>query len=111
MKLALNFRQRTNLRFQGLIVLALDLELGLELFDLKVEARDLYAKFLNVGGSGLARWRLRTGIWIAGRISRVGWSLAGGILLAERAARRGESWNESFRKCARPCGFGRLRGW
>ena len=39
-----------DLGFEGLVVLALDLELGLEFFHQHFEAGDFDAKFLDVGG-------------------------------------------------------------
>ena len=40
-------------QFEGLIVLALDLELGLQFFDQQFEARDFGFEFLDIGGTGL----------------------------------------------------------
>ena len=41
------------MQFEGLVVLALDLEFGLEFFDQKFQARDFCFQFLDVGGAGL----------------------------------------------------------
>jgi len=43
------FGDGTDLRLQGLVVLAFDLEFGLEFFDEEVEVSDLHAEFLDVG--------------------------------------------------------------
>ena len=42
------------MEFQRLIVLALDLELGLQFFDEEFETRDFRPEFLDVAGCG--RW-------------------------------------------------------
>jgi len=52
--------------FEGLVVLALDLEFGLQFLDQKFEDGNLRAEFVNVGG-GCGRamcrwWRLRRGV-------------------------------------------------
>jgi hypothetical protein len=48
-----------NLEFEGLGVLALDLELGLEFFDEQLEAGDFASQLLDVGGAGgRTRWCL-----------------------------------------------------
>src|SRR5215471_1436257 len=52
------FGDGTDLRLQGLVVLALDLEFGLELLDQEVEARDLEAQLLDVSGSRRTRSRI-----------------------------------------------------
>ena len=41
------------MEFKGLVVLALDLEFGLQFLDKEFEARDLGFEFLDVGGAGL----------------------------------------------------------
>lgn len=45
--------QGFDVEFEGLIVLALDLEFGLEFFDEQLQARNLGFKFLDVGAAGL----------------------------------------------------------
>lgn len=62
------------MEFEGLIVLALDLEFGLELFNQEFEAGNFHAEFLDVGGGaygtrrrgldrpGIVGERLRDGI-------------------------------------------------
>jgi len=55
--------------FEGLVVLALDLEFGLQFLDQQFQARDFSFQFLDVGGAGLRavrsshieimRWRMR----------------------------------------------------
>jgi len=61
-----------DLGFQGLVVLAFDLEFGLELLDEQFEARDFGAKFLSVAAGyragGSVNWRLR---WLAGMLARM----------------------------------------
>jgi hypothetical protein len=60
------------LGFEGLVVLALDLELGLEFLDQEFEARDFGAEFQGVGGDLTLTWRLR----LSGVVKRsgvVGW--------------------------------------
>jgi len=47
------------LGFEGLIVLALDLQLGLEFFDQEFEARDFGAEFQGVGWDLTLTWRVR----------------------------------------------------
>lgn len=60
------------MKFEGLVVLALDLEFGLKFFDKELEARNFHPEFLSVGGSangarrsGLhgGRGMLRDGRW------------------------------------------------
>ena len=46
------FGEGADLGFQGLIVLALDLEFGLEFLYEEIEMGDLHAEFLDVGGWG-----------------------------------------------------------
>ena len=46
----LGIGESADLGFQGLVVLALDLEFGLEFFNEKIEVSDLHAEFLDVGG-------------------------------------------------------------
>ena len=65
--------------FQGLVVLAFDLEFGLELLDEQFESRDFGAKFLSVAAGyragGRVNWRLR---WLAGVLARMllrGWEI------------------------------------
>ena len=41
------------MEFEGLVVLALDLEFGLEFFDEEFEARNFGFEFLDVGGASL----------------------------------------------------------
>jgi hypothetical protein len=41
------------MEFEGLVVLALDLEFGLQLLDEKFEARNFGFEFLDVGGASL----------------------------------------------------------
>jgi hypothetical protein len=55
-----------NLRFERLIVLALDLQFGLEFLDQQVQVRNLDAQLLNVRGRGSRpnRWIYR--LWRAG---------------------------------------------
>ena len=48
--------------FKGLVVLALDLELGLEFFDEELEARNFGAEFLCVGAGNGTGWGLLTGL-------------------------------------------------
>ena len=55
-----------NLCFQSLIVLALDLQLGLEFLDEQVEMRNFDAQLLNVGGRGSWPDRWIYGLWRAG---------------------------------------------
>ena len=43
-----NFRERTNLRFQSLVVLPLDLQFRLELLHEQIQVSDLDAKLLDV---------------------------------------------------------------
>ena len=51
-----DLRQSADVEFKSLIVLALDLEFGLELLNQEFEARDFDAEFLNFrGGGGGAR--------------------------------------------------------
>jgi hypothetical protein len=56
-----------------LVVLAFDLEFGLELLDEQFESRDFGAKFLSVAAGyragGRVNWRLR---WLAGMNRMVG---------------------------------------
>ena len=47
--LLLGAGQVLELGFEGLVVLALDLEFGLELFDQEIEARDFGAQLKDVG--------------------------------------------------------------
>ena len=48
-----------DLLLEGLVVLALDLEFGLQLFDEELEAGDFATKFLHVGGARRrTRWCL-----------------------------------------------------
>jgi hypothetical protein len=55
-----------DLGFEGLVVLALDLELGLELFNEQLETRDFGAKFLGVvAGDGAELGRR---LWLRGRV-------------------------------------------
>ena len=51
--------QVVDLGFQGLVVLALDLEFGLEFLYEEFEARDFGAEFLGVATGYRARWSLR----------------------------------------------------
>src|SRR5882724_4921497 len=53
------FGDGTDLRLQGLVVLAFDLQLGLKFFDEEIEMGDLHAELLDVGwrGWGTLRWR------------------------------------------------------
>ena len=44
------------LSFERLVVLAFDLKLGLEFFDLKIETRDLGAQFRKVGADWSLLW-------------------------------------------------------
>ena len=64
--------------FQGLVVLAFDLEFGLELLDEQFESRDFGAKFLSVAAGyragGRVNWRLR---WLAGMNGLIGVLLRG----------------------------------
>jgi hypothetical protein len=104
-----------DLGFEGLVVLAFDLEFGLEFFDEEVEAGDFEAKFLDVGGSGGAcggivpenRGRILRGIgvglcegrgWV--RLGERGW-IGGGrnCALAEWGGRAG---SESVGECVGP---------
>ena len=96
-----------------MVVLALDLEFGLEFFDEEFEARDFSFEFLDVGGAGLRAVR-RGHVEIVGR--RVG--IGSGVLLGLRRGRnvrervRGRS--KSIGERARPGGFGarvRAGGW
>ena len=48
-----------DVEFQGLVVLAFDLEFGLEFFDQEFEARDFSAEFVNVGGGRAGAMSLR----------------------------------------------------
>jgi hypothetical protein len=65
-----------DLGFEGLVVLALDLEFGLEFLDEQVEARDFHTEFVQVS---------RTGGWAPGRQ---------GLGLLRNL---GESWRRFFR--------------
>ena len=64
--------------FQRLVVLAFDLEFGLELLDQQFESRDFGAKFLSVAAGyradGRVNWRLRR---LAGMNGLVGMLLRG----------------------------------
>ena len=60
------------LLLEGLVVLALDLEFGLEFFDQEFEARDFGAKFQGVGWDLTLTRRLRLG-GIVERARVVGW--------------------------------------
>lgn len=101
------------MEFEGLVVLALDLEFGLEFFDEKFEARDFGFEFLDVGGAGLRA--IGSGyVEIVGR--RIG--IGTGVLLGLRRGRNVRKgvrlWRESVRESARPGGFGarvRVRDW
>ena len=96
-----------------MVVLALDLEFGLEFFDEKFEARDFGFEFLDVGGAGLRA--IGSGyVEIVGR--RIG--IGTGVLLGLRRGRNVRKgvrlWRESVRESARPGGFGarvRVGGW
>ncbi len=44
-----------DLGFEGLVVLALDLQFGLELFHQEFEARDFDAKLVRIGAGGTRR--------------------------------------------------------
>jgi len=98
---------------EGLVVLALDLEFGLEFFDEEFEARDFSFEFLDVGGAGL--WAIGSGnVEIVGR--RVG--IGSGVLLGLRRGRnvreRVRMRSKSIGERARPGGFGarvRVGGW
>jgi len=60
--------------FEGLVVLALDLEFGLEFFDEEFEASDFGAEFQGVGWDLTLTWRLRLRLTgIAERAGIVGW--------------------------------------
>ena len=58
--------QGFDVEFEGLIVLAFDLELGLEFLDEKLEARDFSFEFLDVAGSGWRTNRLLREAWCRG---------------------------------------------
>ena len=98
-----------------MVVLALDLEFGLEFFDEEFEARDFSFEFLDVGGAGL--WAIGSGnVEIVGR--RVG--IGSGVLLGLRRGRnvrervRMRMRSKSIGERARPGGFGarvRVGGW
>jgi hypothetical protein len=90
--------QVVDLGFQGLVVLAFDLQFGLELFDEQFESRDFGAKLLSVAAGyragGRVNWRLR---WLAGM-----------SVLARMLLRGWEIWRRSGwrRRGARREGFG-----
>ena len=46
------FGKGTDLRLQGLVVLAFDLQFGLQFFDEEIEVGDLHAELLDVGWRG-----------------------------------------------------------
>jgi len=77
------------LGFQGLVVLAFDLEFGLELLDEQFESRDFGAKFLSVAAGyragGRVNWRLR---WLACMSGLAG-------VLARMLLRGWEIWRRS----------------
>src|SRR4029077_19446539 len=64
-----NLRECAHVKLECLVVLAFDLQLGLQLFHQDFEARNLHAQFLYVGGSSSGartcclsgRWSLRRG--------------------------------------------------
>jgi hypothetical protein len=67
-----------DLGFQRLVVLAFDLEFGLELLDQQFESRDFGAKFLSVAAGYRAGGRVNGGLrWLAGMNGRVGVLLRG----------------------------------
>src|SRR5579871_4874369 len=82
-------RQRFGVLFEGLIVLALDLQFGLEFFDKELQAGDFAAKFLHVHGREVRAWSrgrcvvrcggclLREGIGQGARPRRIGWARFG----------------------------------
>lgn len=83
-----HFRERANLRFQCLVVLAFDLEFGLELLHQQVQVRNFNAELLNVRSCW--SWpMLRTR-----RVLRVVLRLLHGL-----------PWNESFRQGSWPRRF------
>jgi hypothetical protein len=59
-----------DLGFEGLVVLALDLEFGLELFNEQLETRYFGAKFLGVVAGDGAELRRRW--WLRGRVVLTG---------------------------------------
>lgn len=96
-----------------MVILALDLEFGLQFFDEEFEARDFSFELLDVGGAGL--WAIGScNVEIVGR--RVG--IWGGVLLGLRRGRnvgkRVRVRSKSIGERARPGGFGarvRVGGW
>src|SRR5260370_840782 len=88
-----HFCESANLRFKGLIVLALDLKFRLEFFHEQVQMGNLDAKLLDVGRCRSSPKR--------GRVC-----LLGIVLRLQRLPR-----GESFRKCSWPGRFGRGRSW
>ena len=82
------------LGFEGLVVLALDLEFGLEFLDQEIEARDFGAK-ANAVVCGGAGWWLR----LRKRLSRVGGGW-GGVLRWSRGLRR-SGWRKKGLGCER----------
>ena len=88
-----HFRESANLRFKGLIVLALDLKFRLEFFHEQVQMGNLDAKLLDVGRCRSSPDRSRVGLL---RI----------VVWLQRL-----SWSEGFRKGSWPGRFGRGRSW
>ena len=59
-RLLIDLGEGADVEFEGLVILALDLEFGLELLDQEFEVRNFCTKFVNVGGGGcgaVSRWR------------------------------------------------------
>ena len=61
------------MEFEGLVVLALDLEFGLEFFHQQLEARDFGLEFLDVACGGRRTYRRSKGLRVA-RDGR-GWNM------------------------------------
>ena len=88
-----HFCESANLRFKGLIVLALDLKFRLEFFHEQVQMGNLDAKLLDVGRCRSSPDRSRV------RLLRI-------VVCLQRL-----SWGEGFRKGSWPGRFGRGRSW
>src|SRR5580704_768429 len=91
-----------DLGFEGLVVLALDLKFGLQLFHEHLETRDFGAKFLGVvAGDGAELSRRR---WLRGRVVLAG--MAGLRWRKVWRCRRCRARDERVGQCAGPRGFG-----